>query len=82
MNTPLDKFSEQIRRQIKKEIFGSSVTLYVSLGKETMELTDYVGRDFEEIANFLEGFGFKIRSGMGSQRCTERANPEADAGSR
>ena len=39
---------------------GSAVTIYVSLGKETMELTDYTTRDYEEIANFLEGFGFKI----------------------
>ncbi|MCG7342821.1 Stk1 family PASTA domain-containing Ser/Thr kinase [Sporosarcina sp. ACRSL] len=43
----------------KKRDIGSSVTLYVSIGKETMELTDYTGRDYEEIANFLEGFGFK-----------------------
>lgn len=44
----------------KKHEIGSSVTIYVSLGKETTELTDYVGRDYEDIVTFLEGRGFKI----------------------
>ncbi|MFC5603017.1 Stk1 family PASTA domain-containing Ser/Thr kinase [Sporosarcina koreensis] len=43
----------------KKREIGSPVTVYVSLGKETTELTDYVTRDYEEIANFLQGFGFR-----------------------
>ncbi|MGG0668971.1 Stk1 family PASTA domain-containing Ser/Thr kinase [Lederbergia citrisecunda] len=45
----------------KKREIGSAVTIYVSIGKETTELTNYVGRDYDdEIVNFLEGFGFKI----------------------
>ncbi|WP_432359424.1 Stk1 family PASTA domain-containing Ser/Thr kinase [Sporosarcina sp. UB5] len=49
--------------EVNKQLeIGSSVTIFVSIGKETMELTNYVNRDYEEIANFLEGFGFKITS--------------------
>jgi serine/threonine-protein kinase len=44
----------------KKREVGSSVTIYVSLGKETSEMNDYVGRDYEDIATLLENNGFKI----------------------
>lgn len=44
----------------KKREIGSSITIYVSLGKETTELADYVSRDYEDIVTFLEGRGFKI----------------------
>ncbi|MFS0688145.1 Stk1 family PASTA domain-containing Ser/Thr kinase [Sporosarcina sp. 179-K 8C2 HS] len=43
----------------KKREIGSSVVLYVSIGKETTELTDYIGKDYETIADFLNGFGFR-----------------------
>ncbi|MDW0111828.1 Stk1 family PASTA domain-containing Ser/Thr kinase [Sporosarcina saromensis] len=38
---------------------GSSVTLYVSKGKETIELDDYVNRDYDDIESILQGFNFK-----------------------
>ena len=38
---------------------GSPVMLYVSKGKETMVLTNYIGRDFEEIKSLLERYNFK-----------------------
>lgn len=39
----------------KKRKVGSPVTLYVSTGKKTTEMTDYTGRDFDdEFASFLE----------------------------
>lgn len=44
----------------KKHEIGSSVTIYVSLGKETAELANYVSRDYEDVVTFLEGRGFKI----------------------
>lgn len=44
----------------KKREIGSAVTMYVSLGKETTELTNYVDRDYEDTVTFLEGRGFKI----------------------
>lgn len=43
----------------KKREIGSAVTIYVSTGKETTVLTNYVDRDYDEIKNFLEGFNFK-----------------------
>lgn len=43
----------------KKWEIGSAVTLFVSIGKETTVLTDYIGKDYETIADFLEGFGFR-----------------------
>lgn len=43
----------------KKREIGSPVTIYVSLGKETIEMTSYVDRDYEEIKSFLEGFRFR-----------------------
>lgn len=43
----------------KKRELGTSVTLYVSKGKDTMEMTDYTGKDYDEIFNFLQGFHFK-----------------------
>ncbi|WP_252503650.1 Stk1 family PASTA domain-containing Ser/Thr kinase [Sporosarcina sp. Marseille-Q4943] len=43
----------------KKREIGSAVILYVSIGKETTELTDYIGKDYETIADFLNGFGFR-----------------------
>lgn len=44
----------------KKREIGSAVTIYVSLGKETTVLTNYVDRDYEDTVTFLEGLGFKI----------------------
>lgn len=43
----------------KSREVGSSVKLYVSKGKETIELDNYVDRDFEDIESLLEGFYFK-----------------------
>ncbi|MCM3742787.1 Stk1 family PASTA domain-containing Ser/Thr kinase [Sporosarcina luteola] len=43
----------------KKREIASAVTIYVSTGKETTELTNYVDRDYEEIVDFLDGRGFR-----------------------
>ncbi|MCM3709986.1 Stk1 family PASTA domain-containing Ser/Thr kinase [Sporosarcina luteola] len=46
----------------KKREIGSAIIVYVSTGKETTELTNYVDRDYEEIVEFLQDRGFgKIR---------------------
>lgn len=38
---------------------NSKVTIYVSTGKEKYELSDYVGRQYEDVIRLLEGQGFK-----------------------
>ncbi|MDN4607515.1 Stk1 family PASTA domain-containing Ser/Thr kinase [Sporosarcina highlanderae] len=43
----------------KKRELGTAVTLYVSKGKDTMEMTDFTTRDYDEIYNYLSGFNFK-----------------------
>lgn len=44
----------------KKREIGSAITIYVSIGKETTTLTNYIDRDYEDTVTFLEGLGFKI----------------------
>ncbi|MDR4946337.1 Stk1 family PASTA domain-containing Ser/Thr kinase [Neobacillus cucumis] len=40
-------------------IENSKVTIYVSTGKEKYELSDYVGRDYDDVVAILENQGFK-----------------------
>ncbi|CAI9386249.1 MULTISPECIES: Stk1 family PASTA domain-containing Ser/Thr kinase [Bacillaceae] len=35
---------------------GTEITVYESLGKETVVLSDYVGRNYEDVVKLLEGF--------------------------
>ncbi|MGX6441992.1 Stk1 family PASTA domain-containing Ser/Thr kinase [Neobacillus sp. K501] len=37
----------------------ASITLYISTGKEKFELSDYVGRDYEDVARLLDNYNFK-----------------------
>lgn len=39
---------------------GSAVDIYVSTGKEKVEVEDYVGKDFEEVSADLEEKGFTV----------------------
>ncbi|MCA0148682.1 Stk1 family PASTA domain-containing Ser/Thr kinase [Rossellomorea vietnamensis] len=39
---------------------GSAVDIYVSTGKEKVEVDDYVGKDFEEVSADLEEKGFTV----------------------
>ncbi|WP_442970797.1 Stk1 family PASTA domain-containing Ser/Thr kinase [Rossellomorea sp. LJF3] len=39
---------------------GSAVDIYVSTGKEKVEVDDYVGKDFEEVSADLEDKGFTV----------------------
>jgi eukaryotic-like serine/threonine-protein kinase len=43
----------------KKREVGSSVTLYISTGKEKTTLIDYAGSEFSQIATLLENYHFK-----------------------
>lgn len=43
----------------KKREVGTEVMLYVSTGKEKIELMDYTGSDFEQIKDLLDEFGFE-----------------------
>jgi eukaryotic-like serine/threonine-protein kinase len=38
---------------------GDSISIYVSSGKETFELSDYVGREYEDVVRLLENKNFK-----------------------
>ncbi|CAM3415104.1 serine/threonine protein kinase PrkC [Aeromicrobium ponti] len=38
---------------------GTSIDIYESTGKEKFELSDYQGREFDEVVRLLEGKGFK-----------------------
>ncbi|MGV2941060.1 Stk1 family PASTA domain-containing Ser/Thr kinase [Mesobacillus sp. LC4] len=38
---------------------GNKIDLYISTGKETMELSDYRGRNYDDVYRLLEGKGFK-----------------------
>jgi eukaryotic-like serine/threonine-protein kinase len=38
---------------------NSSVTLYISSGKEKYELSDYLGRDYEDVVRLLDNYNFK-----------------------
>jgi len=38
---------------------GSAIDVYYSIGKKKVEVLNYVGRDYEDIANLLENFGYK-----------------------
>ena len=42
----------------KKRDVGSSVKLYISTGKEKIELKDYTGQSYEQVAATLENYGF------------------------
>lgn len=42
----------------KKRDVGSSVTLYISTGKERFELQDYTDRSYESVLTLLEVYGF------------------------
>lgn len=37
----------------------ASITLYISTGKEKFELSDYVDRDYEDVARLLDNYNFK-----------------------
>lgn len=39
---------------------GNEIDLYISTGKETVELSDYRGRNFESVVSLLEEKGFKV----------------------
>lgn len=43
----------------KTREIGSVVKLYISKGKETVVLTNYIGQDYDKIVSFLERFNFK-----------------------
>jgi len=43
----------------KKREKGTEITLYVSTGQEKLEMNDYTGRDFTEVASILEKYKFK-----------------------
>ncbi|WP_102262155.1 Stk1 family PASTA domain-containing Ser/Thr kinase [Mesobacillus jeotgali] len=38
---------------------GNEIDLYISTGKEAMELSDYTGRNYDDVYALLEGKGFK-----------------------
>lgn len=38
---------------------GSSVDVYYSIGKKKVEVLNYIGRDYEDIENLLENFGYR-----------------------
>ena len=38
---------------------GSAIDVYYSIGKKKVEVLNYVGRDYDDIANLLENFGYK-----------------------
>ena len=38
---------------------GNKINLYISTGKETMELSDYTDRTYDDVYKLLEGKGFK-----------------------
>lgn len=38
---------------------GSAVDVYYSIGKKKVEVLNYVGRDYEDIENLLENFGYQ-----------------------
>src|SRR5699024_4171664 len=44
-------------RTVKEE---STITLFVSQGKETVNFSDYVGRDFSQVRRLLEDGGFEV----------------------
>ncbi|MCA1062325.1 Stk1 family PASTA domain-containing Ser/Thr kinase [Rossellomorea sp. AcN35-11] len=39
---------------------GSAIDIYVSTGKEKVQVGDYVGKDFEEVSSELEAKGFMV----------------------
>ncbi|GIN91421.1 serine/threonine-protein kinase PrkC [Siminovitchia terrae] len=51
------KTSPKAGREVKK---GSLINIYLSTGKETFELSDYKGRDYDEIVEQLEKEDFVI----------------------
>ncbi|MBE1553510.1 Stk1 family PASTA domain-containing Ser/Thr kinase [Sporosarcina limicola] len=67
MEQPSDEFEKGIVISTvpevgKKRDKGTSVKLFVSTGKETMELEDYTGRDYTQIYSLLASYGFKVDS--------------------
>lgn len=44
----------------RKRDVGTEVTLYVSIGKEKIELEDYVGKEYNQVSSLLVNLGFKI----------------------
>ena len=38
---------------------GAAIDVYYSIGKKKVEVLNYIGRDYEDIANLLENFGYK-----------------------
>ncbi|KXH79938.1 Stk1 family PASTA domain-containing Ser/Thr kinase [Sporosarcina sp. HYO08] len=42
----------------KERDVGTPITLYISTGKEKIPMSDYVGRDFTQVANLLAGYDF------------------------
>ncbi|MGM0827133.1 MAG: Stk1 family PASTA domain-containing Ser/Thr kinase [Bacillota bacterium] len=51
---------------------GSSIDLYVSTGKEKVEVEDYTGQNYEDVLSELEEMGFTVEK--------EEKNDEASAG--
>ena len=64
---PNDDYEEGIVFRINPDIGatvleGSEVDLYVSLGEETVEVKDYVGKSYEEVRAELDELGFDVQS--------------------
>lgn len=38
---------------------GTEITLYVSMGKELIEMDSYIGEDYEQVASLLGNYGYK-----------------------
>ena len=45
----------------RKVVEESEINLYVSTGKETMEMPDYIGRNYEEVLAIIQAQGIKFK---------------------
>lgn len=44
---------------------GTEITLYVSIGKEMVEIDDYIGHDYDRVASILDREGYKSTDSLG-----------------
>lgn len=44
---------------------GTEITLYVSIGKEMVEIDDYIGHDYDRVASILDREGYKSVDSIG-----------------
>lgn len=67
----------------RKRDVGTEVKLYVSMGKEKIDIEDYVGKDYNQIASLLASYGYRsIKSDPQFSEESEgtilEQNPEAE----